>query len=85
MHSAFSYDRRDPYTRLPIDAQPDPITHINNLSEHVSHFIMMNTLNACLGFLWTLLSKQQNEAFQFTCKTDLIPYKMETYNANLTD
>ena len=36
MHAAFSYDRRDPYTRLPIDSQPDPITHINNLSEHVS-------------------------------------------------
>jgi hypothetical protein len=36
MHAAFTYDRRDPYTRLPIDSQPDPLTHINNLSEHVS-------------------------------------------------
>lgn len=42
MHAAFSYDRRDPYSRLPIDTPPhqtnagvDPITSVNNVSnEH---------------------------------------------------
>jgi len=41
MHSAFSYDRRDPYTRLPIDTtQPtgvDPITSVHSSSINSDH------------------------------------------------
>ena len=41
MHSAFSYDRRDPYTRLPIDtSQPtgvDPITSVHSSSINSDH------------------------------------------------
>ena len=44
MHAAFSYDRRDPYARLPLESHVssanDPsttsITSVNNVNEHVS-------------------------------------------------
>ena len=43
MHAAFSYDRRDPYARLPLEhvsSANDPsttsITSVNNVNEHVS-------------------------------------------------
>lgn len=46
MHAAFSYDRRDPYSRLPIDTPPhqsvDPIAANNVSSEHnVSGFFAL--------------------------------------------
>ena len=59
MHSAFSYDRRDPYTRLPIDtSQPtgvDPISSVHsssinsdhNVSQHF-HIKNANTFKYCL-------------------------------------
>ena len=43
MHAAFSYDRRDPYARLPLEhvsSANDPstttITSVNNVNDHVS-------------------------------------------------
>ena len=44
MHAAFSYDRRDPYARLPLESHissaNDPsntsITSVNNVNDHVS-------------------------------------------------
>ena len=50
MHAAFSYDRRDPYARLPLEhvsSANDPsttsITSVNNISDHVSnHFIIFS-------------------------------------------
>ena len=44
MHAAFSYDRRDPYARLPLESHVssanDPsttsITSVNNVNDHVS-------------------------------------------------
>ena len=46
MHAAFSYDRRDPYARLPLESHVssanDPsttsITSVNNVNDHVSPF-----------------------------------------------
>ena len=54
MHSAFSYDRRDPYTRLPIDtSQPtgvDPITSVHsssiNSDQNVSWTINYNNFSS---------------------------------------
>ena len=48
MHSAFSYDRRDPYTRLPIDTtQPtgvDPITSVHSSSINSDHNVSNNLI-----------------------------------------
>ena len=48
MHSAFSYDRRDPYTRLPIDtSQPtgvDPITSVHSSSINSDHNVSKNLI-----------------------------------------
>ena len=46
MHAAFSYERRDPYARLPLESHVssanDPsttsITSVNNVNEHVRWF-----------------------------------------------
>ena len=48
MHAAFSYDRRDPYARLPLESHVssanDPsttsITSVNNHNDHVSQNIL---------------------------------------------
>ena len=50
MHAAFSYDRRDPYARLPLESHVssanDPsttsITSVNNVSDHVSRHFEFN-------------------------------------------
>ena len=49
MHSAFSYDRRDPYTRLPIDTTHptgvDPITSVHSSSINSDHNVSNNFSN----------------------------------------
>ena len=59
MHSAFSYDRRDPYTRLPIDTtQPtgvDPITSVHsssiNSDHNVSQLLHIKDANKLIYFI----------------------------------
>ena len=59
MHAAFSYDRRDPYARLPLEhvsSANDPsttsITSVNNVNDHVSpnfheFTIIISDLSSC--------------------------------------
>ena len=60
MHAAFSYDRRDPYARLPLESHVssanDPsttsITSVNNVNDHVSPIfheftIIISDLSSC--------------------------------------
>ena len=59
MHAAFSYDRRDPYARLPLESHVssanDPsttsITSVNNVNDHVSRK-SFDTTSAKKSFLF---------------------------------